>query len=98
MALTLAEVEHIAELARLRLSAEEKILYCAQLSAVLDYAAVLQQVDTAAIPPTATVLSQRNVLREDIAAPSLPREDVLLNAAEATEGYFRVRTILETGQ
>ncbi len=55
MSLTLVEVEHIAELARLSLTDAEKGLYCDQLSAILDYAAILQQVDTSAISPTASV-------------------------------------------
>lgn len=48
-------VEHIAELAKLGLSEEEKILFAEQLSAILDYAAMLQRLDTSAIPPTASV-------------------------------------------
>ncbi len=96
MALTLSEVDHIAELARLSLTDAEKALYREQLSAILDYAAAIQQVDTSAIPPTATVLPLRNVMRDDIAATSLPTEDVLANAPDAAEGCFRVKTILET--
>ena len=96
MSLTLTEVEHIAELARLQLTAEEKTLYGEQLSAILDYAAAIQQVDTSAIPPTATVLPLRNILRADTAAPSLPVEDVLANAPDAMDGCFRVRTILDS--
>ena len=97
MPLTIAEVEHIAELARLGLTEEEKALYREQLSAILDYAAVLQRVDTSAIPPTATVLPLRNVMRADVVEPSLPREDVLANAPDAHEGCFRVQAILEPG-
>ncbi len=97
MALTLSEVDHIAELARLSLTDAEKALYREQLSAILDYAAAIQQVDTSAIPPTATVLPLRNVMRDDIAATSLPTEDVLANAPDAAEGCFRVKAILETG-
>lgn len=95
MSLTLAEVEHIAELARLRLTDAEKALFREQLSAILDYAAAIQKVDTSAIPPTATVLPLRNVMREDTVAPSLPREDVLANAPDAEAGCFRVQAILE---
>ncbi len=97
MPLTIAEVEHIAELARLGLTEEEKALYREQLSAILDYAAVLQRVDTSAIPPTATVLPLRNVMRADVIEPSLPREDVLANAPDGHEGCFRVQAILELG-
>jgi len=97
MSLTIAEVEHIAELARLGLTDAEKALYRGQLSAILDYAAALQAVDTSAIPPTATVLPLRNVMRDDGVVPSLSREDVLANAPDATEGYFRVRAVFEAG-
>jgi aspartyl/glutamyl-tRNA(Asn/Gln) amidotransferase C subunit len=64
MKLTLAEVEHIAELARLDLTPEEKERYRQQLSAVLEHAARLQEVDTSQIPPTSSVLPPRSVLRE----------------------------------
>ncbi len=97
MPLTISEVEHIAELAKLSLTAEETARFQTQLSAILDYAAVLQGIDTSAIPPTATVLPLRNVTRPDVQADSLPQEDVLANAPDASEGYFRVKTILEAG-
>lgn len=95
MSLTVEEVRHIAELAKLALTQAEVELYREQLSAILDYAAQVQAVDTSAIPPTATVLPLSNVLRADAVEPSLPREDVLANAPDATEGYFRVRAVLE---
>jgi aspartyl-tRNA(Asn)/glutamyl-tRNA(Gln) amidotransferase subunit C len=94
MPLSLAEVEHVAELARLRLTEEEKALFREQLSAILDYAAVIQSIDTSAIPPTATVLPLRNVMRDDEPRPSLPPEDVLANAPDARDGFFAVRQIL----
>ncbi len=95
MSLTIEQVEHIAELARLALTEEEKALYREQLSAILEYAAILQGVDTATIPPTATVLPLRNVMRDDTVQPSLPVEDVLANAPDAEEGCFRVTAILD---
>ncbi len=95
MALTIADVQHIADLARLGLTRDEVVHYRDQLAQILDYAAVLQKVDTSAIPPTATVLPLRNVMRDDEVEPSLPREDVLGNAPDAFDGYFRVRAILE---
>lgn len=96
MALTRAEVEHIAALAHLQLTPSEIELYCEQLSAILAYATAIQKVDTSGIPPTAIVLPLRNVMRDDVAVPSLSREDVLANAPDADAGYFRVRAILET--
>jgi aspartyl-tRNA(Asn)/glutamyl-tRNA(Gln) amidotransferase subunit C len=95
MGLTFEEVEHIALLAKLALTAEERERFREQLSAILDYAAMLNRLDTSAIPPTATVLPLRNIMRDDVVTPSLPREDVLANAPDQAEGMFRVRAILE---
>lgn len=95
MILSLEDVEHIAGLAKLSLTAEEKERFREQLSAILDYAAMLNRLDTSAILPTATVLPLRNVMREDRAAPSLPLDDVLANAPDQADGMFRVRAILE---
>lgn len=94
MSLTLADVEHIAQLAKLALTDEEKEVYREQLSAILDYAAMLNRLDTSAIPPTATVLPLRNVMRDDTVEASLPREQVLANAPDQDQGMFRVRAIL----
>ena len=96
MPLSLAEVEHVAELARLRLTAEEKALFREQLSAILDYADVIQSIDTSAIPPTATVLPLRSVMRDDVARPSMSQEDVLANAPDGRDGFFAVRQILRS--
>jgi aspartyl-tRNA(Asn)/glutamyl-tRNA(Gln) amidotransferase subunit C len=95
MKLTLAEVEHIAELARLLLSEEEKARYQEQLSAILDYAERLQTLDTSAIPPTATVLPLRNVMRADEPRDSMSREDVLANAPQVEADSFRVRAVMD---
>jgi aspartyl-tRNA(Asn)/glutamyl-tRNA(Gln) amidotransferase subunit C len=95
MKLSHAEVEHIAELAKLELTEEEKIKFCEQLSAILEYAEMLQQLDTEAIPPTATVLPLQNVMWPDEVTPSFSQEDILANAPDAAEGCFRVRAILE---
>jgi aspartyl-tRNA(Asn)/glutamyl-tRNA(Gln) amidotransferase subunit C len=88
-------VEHIAELAKLQLTEDEITRYAEQLSAILEYAEILQQLDTDAIPPTASVLPVRNVLRPDMIQPSLPREQALANAADAAEGQFRVEAVLD---
>ncbi|MDP3045908.1 MAG: Asp-tRNA(Asn)/Glu-tRNA(Gln) amidotransferase subunit GatC [Chloroflexota bacterium] len=95
MALTAAEVDHVAELARLGLSLEEKELYREQLSAILDYARMLDGLDTEAIPPTASVLPLRNVMRADVAEPSLSPAEVLANAPRQEAGELRVRAIFE---
>jgi len=95
MKLDREQVEHIAELARLSLSDEEKALYQEQLSAILEHFARLQELDTAAIPPTATVLPLRNVMRADEVVPPSPREDILANAPAAEGGCFKVPAVLE---
>jgi aspartyl-tRNA(Asn)/glutamyl-tRNA(Gln) amidotransferase subunit C len=95
MILTLSEVEHIADLARLELTAEEKELYRQQLSAILEYAARLQGLDTSQIPPTSSVLPPRSVLRSDSPAPSLDVKDILQNAPQSEDNQFRVPPVLE---
>ena len=95
MSLTLDEVEHIAALARLRLTGDEKARYREQLSAVLDYMTKLKQVDTAHIEPTASVLPLHTVLRPDVAAPSLAPAALLANAPQTEAGMFRVPLVLE---
>lgn len=95
MKLSLAQVEHVARLAQLTLSDQEKELFREQLSSILEYAQRLQQLDTSAIPPTATVLPLENVMRDDQARPSLPLADVLANAPDTEDGHFRVPVVLE---
>ncbi len=97
MSLTRAQVEHIAELAKLKLSDAEFDKMTQQLSAILDYAARLNELDTDAIPPTASVVPLQNVMREDHVVPSMPRADVLANAPDKDERaeFFRVRAILK---
>jgi aspartyl-tRNA(Asn)/glutamyl-tRNA(Gln) amidotransferase subunit C len=95
MPLTLKEVEHIANLARLELSDEEKRRYRQQLSAILDYFAQLRQLDTADIPPTSSVLPPRSALRADEPRPGLSRDELLRNAPDAEAGQFRVPPVLE---
>ena len=95
MKLTLEEVEHIADLARLQLSGEEKSRYREQLAAILEYAASLQAVDTSNIPPTSSVLPARSVLRSDEPRFGLSLKDLLRNAPETEKGQFRVPPILE---
>jgi aspartyl-tRNA(Asn)/glutamyl-tRNA(Gln) amidotransferase subunit C len=95
MTLTIEQVEAIANLARLELSAEEKELLSRQLSDILDYVSRLQELDTGGIPPTSSVLPPRSVLRADEARPGLERETLLRNASETEAGQFRVPAVLE---
>lgn len=95
MHLTLDEVRHVAELAKLHLSEAEVAQYTEQLSAILDYAQLLQSVDTSGVPPTPYVLPLENVLRSDTPEPGLENEVALANAPDSAEGFFRVRAVFE---
>ena len=95
MELTREQVDEIAELARLTLTEVEIAMYQEQLSAVLEYAERLQALDTDIIPPTATVLPTRNVMRSDEPCASMTREEILANAPETEDGCFRVQAVLE---
>ncbi len=95
MKLSREQVIDIAELAKLNLTEAEIERFTGQLSAVLDYASKLQTLNTDDIPPTATVLPLENVMREDEARPSMPRDKALANAFGAIEGQFRVDAVLD---
>jgi len=95
MSLTLKEVEHIADLARLDLTDAEKEQYREQLSAILDYAQSLQEVDTSDIPPTSSVLPLSTDLREDVPQPGLTPEETLNNAPATKKGQFKVPAVFE---
>ncbi len=94
MQLSREEVEYVASLARLGLSDDEITLMQNQLSAILDAIQALDALDTAAIPPTAQVISLTNVMRHDVITSSLDREAVLANAPRQTEGFFEVHAVL----
>lgn len=94
MPLTLEEVEHIAALARLELTEAEKERFRQQISAILEYAARLQTLDTSGIPPTSSVLPPRSALRADEPHSSLPVEQVLGNAPQTKDDQFRVPPVL----
>lgn len=93
--LTFREVEHIARLARLALTEEEKERYRDQLSSILEHVARLDALDTSGIAPTSSVLPARTVLREDQVRPGLTVEALLDNAPEADEKQFRVPPVLD---
>jgi aspartyl-tRNA(Asn)/glutamyl-tRNA(Gln) amidotransferase subunit C len=95
MALTIEEVEHVAHLARLRLSAEELEKMRTDLSNILGYIDMLKEVDVSNVTPTAQVTDLFNIMRDDEVGPSLPREDVLANAPDQRDGMFRVKAIFD---
>ncbi|MCB8924440.1 MAG: Asp-tRNA(Asn)/Glu-tRNA(Gln) amidotransferase subunit GatC [Ardenticatenaceae bacterium] len=95
MSLTLADVEKIAHLARLELTEAEKKQYLEQLSAILDYAERLNELDLTDIPPTSHAIAQQNIMRPDVAEPSLPMDDLLHNAPQQKDNQFVVQAVLD---
>jgi len=95
MRISKKEIEHIASLARLHLSEEEKELFGSQLSSILEYMEKLNELDTKDIEPTSHVLPLSNVMKDDMLMPSIPKEDALMNAPDHTDKFFRVPKIIE---
>jgi len=92
--LSRTDVEHVAYLARLGLTEDELARLEGQLNHILDQYAVLAELDTDAIPPTAQTIELENILREDVAGPSLSLEAVLGNAADHDGARIVVPAIL----
>lgn len=92
--ITPEDVDHVAALARLDLTADERARLVVDLGAVLDHAADVAALDTAGVPPTAHPLPLRNVLRPDVPRPGVDRDEVLAMAPQAEDGRFRVPSIL----
>jgi aspartyl-tRNA(Asn)/glutamyl-tRNA(Gln) amidotransferase subunit C len=89
------DIEHVARLARLELTDEEKARLREQLGAILEHAAKVGEVAAEDVPPTAYAIPRSNVFRPDELAPSLPVEEVLANAPEAEADRFKVPRIVE---
>jgi aspartyl-tRNA(Asn)/glutamyl-tRNA(Gln) amidotransferase subunit C len=86
-------VEHVARLAQLSLTAEERATFARQLDTILAYAESIQTLDTEGVEPMSHVAGA-GVLREDTPQPSLDRETVLEQAPDADAGLFRVPRVL----
>lgn len=92
---TVQTVEHVARLAHLSLTAEEKEAFARELQEILSYAETIQALDTDAVEPMShAAAAEAEALREDEARPSLERERVLAAAPDAADGLFRVPRIL----
>ena len=89
------DIEHVARLARLELSADEMARLREQLGVILDHAAKVGEVAADDVPPTAYAIPRSNVLRPDEVAPSLAVDDVLANAPEREDDRFKVPRIAE---
>jgi aspartyl-tRNA(Asn)/glutamyl-tRNA(Gln) amidotransferase subunit C len=97
MAITNKDVEYVARLARLELSAEEKENFAGQLESILSYIDKLSALDTRDVPPTSHALNLKNVWREDElkTCPEKIRQIMLNNAPEREEDFFKVKKVIE---
>ncbi|HET7677524.1 MAG TPA: Asp-tRNA(Asn)/Glu-tRNA(Gln) amidotransferase subunit GatC, partial [Candidatus Limnocylindrales bacterium] len=85
---------HVAHLARLGLTEEELEQLQGQLNHILEQYAVLAELDTETIAPTAQTIELENILREDVVTPSLLAEEALAGAPERSGGHFVVPGII----
>ena len=95
MEITKKSVEYVAQLARLEISENEKDMFTEQLSNILDYVDMLNELDTGKVDPTSHVVPLLNVFREDEVKESLKQDEVLNNAPEKENGYFKVPRIID---
>ena len=89
------EIEHVAHLARLEIAEDKIEVFTEQINNILEHISMLNKVDTDNVPPTYHVLPEKNVWREDVVKPSLPREEALANAPEQENGCFKVLKVIE---
>lgn len=95
MKITIADVEHVARLARLELSDGEKQLFAGQMDAILGYVEKLNELNTDGIQPTSHAVPMENAFREDLTRPSLGTTKALANAPDPVLGFFRVPKVIE---
>ena len=94
MPVTIADVEHIATLARLSFTEEEKQKLTLQLNTILAYMEQLNTLDTSRIEPLSHVIELKTAFREDTLQPSLSQEDALRNAPARTDKFYRVPKVI----
>lgn len=95
MKITREQVEHVANLARLNLTEEEKEQMTKDMEAIIGFADQINSLDIADIKPTDHVIPINNVFRDDVIAPSMDREKLLSNAPEQENGCFNVPKVVE---
>ena len=95
MKLKIDDVRHVAKLARIEFSGEELEKFTTQLDSIIGYIEKMNELDTSGIEPTSHVVDVKNVMRDDIAKESLPREESIKNAPCSEEGFFKVPKIIE---
>ena len=92
--ITADDVRKVAKLARLDLPEEKITTYTGQLESILEYVGQLQAVDTTDVPPTTRAVEVVNVTREDGVTPTQVREEILNQAPQREQDFYRVPKIL----
>ncbi|MDD3654284.1 MAG: Asp-tRNA(Asn)/Glu-tRNA(Gln) amidotransferase subunit GatC [Desulfotomaculaceae bacterium] len=92
--ITEKDVDHVALLARLELTGEDKEMFTRQLNDILEHFQSLQRLDTEKVQPTAHVLPLKNIYREDRVGEHIPRDDALANCPDRVDNYFKVPKIV----
>lgn len=95
MKMTVADVEHVARLARLELTHDEKELFAGQMGAILGYVEKLKGLNTDGIVPTSHAVPMENAFREDVVKPSIGLEKALANAPDRDDSFFAVPKVIE---
>jgi aspartyl-tRNA(Asn)/glutamyl-tRNA(Gln) amidotransferase subunit C len=95
MSLSIDDVAKVVILARLRVSPDELQMFTGQLNSIMDYVAELQELETTGVEPLAHGIEVRNVFRDDVRGPALPREAALANAPKRNQECFLVPAVLE---
>ncbi len=93
--LTKATVAHVASLANLKLTSQEKAKFQKQLSAILEYIALLNEVKTDKVESTSQVTGQENVFRKDLVEKGLIQDEALSGTKEKHQGRFKIKAIFE---
>ncbi|MFN4227535.1 MAG: Asp-tRNA(Asn)/Glu-tRNA(Gln) amidotransferase subunit GatC [Candidatus Ratteibacteria bacterium] len=88
------DVEYLSRLARIELTEEEKIKFEKELEKILEYVSKLNEVNTENIIPTYHILPLTNIFREDIPDRSIPKQEILKNAPDKDENFFKVPRII----
>ena len=94
MSVTLKDVEHIATLARLEFTDEEKAMFTHQLNSILAYVEQLNRLDTTNVEPLSHVIELDEAYREDIVKPGVTQQDALRNAPAKTDKFFKVPKVI----
>lgn len=95
MSITRQDIDHVARLARLALTEEERQLFTGQMGAILAYVETLNELNTDEVHPTSHAVPMQNAFRSDLVTPSIGHQRALANAPDTNDTYFRVPPVIE---